>query len=81
MDKCIIFEDSHSGYISAINSKPYKICMYYNGTNHFVKKLDNYMKSKIIQINVDLGIGKFKRTVYASDLTYEYDRINGDYRS
>ena len=45
------------------------------------KKLDDYMKSKIIQINVDLGIGKFKRTVYASDLTYEYVRINGDYRS
>ena len=45
------------------------------------KKLDDYMKSKIIEINVDLGIGKFKRTVYASDLTYEYVRINGDYRS
>ena len=46
-----------------------------------IKKLNNYMKSKIVQINVDLGIGKFKRTVYASDLTYEYVRINGDYRS
>ena len=46
-----------------------------------IKKIDKYMKNKIIQINVDLGIGKFKRTVYASDLTYEYVRINGDYRS
>ena len=46
-----------------------------------IKKLDIYMKRKIIQINVDLGIGKFERTVYASDLTHEYIRINGDYRS
>jgi len=30
---------------------------------------------------LDLGIGYFDRTVYASDLTYEYVRINADYRS
>ena len=46
-----------------------------------IKKLDLYMLNKKIQINVDLGIGKFKRTVYSSDLTHEYIRINGDYRS
>ena len=46
-----------------------------------IKKLDIYMKNKIIQINLDLGIGDFKRTVYASDLTHEYVRINADYRS
>ena len=46
-----------------------------------IKKLDLYMRNKKIQINVDLGIGKFKRTVYSSDLTHEYVRINGDYRS
>ena len=46
-----------------------------------IKKLDIYMKNKIIKINLDLGIGDFKRTVYASDLTYEYVRINADYRS
>jgi len=51
----------------------------YNKIN--IKKLDSYMLSKLIQINVDLGIGKFKRTVYSSDLTHEYVRINGDYRS
>jgi len=51
--------------------------------NHKINiiKLDNYMKKKIIEINVDLGIGKYKRTVYSSDLTHEYIRINGDYRS
>lgn len=46
-----------------------------------IKKLDIYMKNKIIKINVDLGLGNFKRTIYSSDLTHEYIRINGDYRS
>ena len=46
-----------------------------------IKKLDKYMKKKIIEINVDLGIGEHKRTVYSSDLTHEYIRINSDYRS
>ena len=46
-----------------------------------IKKLNTYMKNKIIQINVDLSIGKFKRTIYASDLTYDYVAINADYRS
>ena len=46
-----------------------------------IKKLDIYMKNKVIEINLDLGIGYFDRTVYASDLTYEYVRINADYRS
>ena len=46
-----------------------------------IKKLDAYMKGKMIEINVHLGIGNFKRTVYASDLTNEYIRINADYRS
>ena len=44
-------------------------------------KLDIYMKKKKIEINVDLGIGKINRTVYSSDLTHEYIRINADYRS
>ena len=46
-----------------------------------ITKLNKYMKKKIIEINVNLGIGEYKRTVYSSDLTHEYIRINGDYRS
>ena len=46
-----------------------------------LKKLDRYMLNKHIKINVNLGIGKFQRTVYSSDLTHEYIRINADYRS
>tara|TARA_B110000196_G_C21010707_1_gene597747 strand:- start:378 stop:1025 length:648 start_codon:yes stop_codon:yes gene_type:complete len=44
-------------------------------------KLDNYMKKKIIEINVNLNQGNFSKTVYASDLTHEYIQINADYRS
>ena len=46
-----------------------------------LKKLDKYMLNKHIKIIVDLGLGKFERTVYSSDLTHEYVRINADYRS
>ena len=46
-----------------------------------LSKLNLYMKKKLIQINVDLGLGSFKRTILSSDLTHEYVRINGDYRS
>ena len=55
-----------------------------NGKMHSkinLKKLDSYMKRKLINIKIDLGLGKFKRTVFASDLTHEYIRINADYRS
>ena len=46
-----------------------------------IKKLDQYMKNKIININVKLNLGKFQKTVWSSDLTYEYVKINKDYRS
>ena len=46
-----------------------------------IKKLDKYMLNKHIKIIVDLGMGKFERTVFSSDLTHEYIRINADYRS
>ncbi len=36
-------------------------------------------KEKKIDINVDLNLGKAKATIYTSDLSYEYVRINGEY--
>ena len=39
------------------------------------------MKQKVIKINVDLGLGKFSKTVFGNDLTYEYIQINADYRN
>jgi len=40
-----------------------------------------YMKNQNILIGVDLGIGAGESTVWTCDLTYEYIRINADYRS
>ena len=46
-----------------------------------IKKLDAYMKNKVIKINIELGLGSYTRTVYSTDFTHEYVRINSDYRS
>ncbi len=46
-----------------------------------IKKLNNYMKNKTIEINVKLNLGKFSHTVYGNDLTHNYLKINADYRS
>ena len=50
-------------------------------SNINTKKLNIYMKNKVIRIKIDLGLGQFHRKVYSSDLTQEYVRINSDYRS
>ncbi len=46
-----------------------------------IRKLDQYMKNNIIEINVKLNSGKIYHTVYGNDLTFEYLKINADYRS
>ncbi|MBX3504807.1 MAG: bifunctional glutamate N-acetyltransferase/amino-acid acetyltransferase ArgJ [Parvibaculum sp.] len=40
-----------------------------------------HMKGSDIGIEVDVGVGKASATVWTCDLTYEYIRINADYRS
>ncbi len=46
-----------------------------------VKQLNNYMKDKIISINLDLNNGSCDKTIWSSDLTKKYIEINADYRS
>ena len=46
-----------------------------------IRKLNNYMKNKTIEINVKLNLGKYFHTVHGNDLTFEYLKINADYRS
>ncbi len=46
-----------------------------------ISSLNKYMKNKIIKININLNIGKYKKTVWSSDLTHKYIEINSDYRS
>ena len=45
------------------------------------KKINNYMKNKIIRINLDLRLGSYNKIVWSSDLTKKYITINADYRS
>ena len=54
-----------------------------NKTNKKINtsKVDKYMKNKIIEINIRLGLGNASRVVYGNDLNNEYIRINADYRS
>jgi glutamate N-acetyltransferase/amino-acid N-acetyltransferase len=40
-----------------------------------------HMKGEAIDIDVDVGVGGASATVWTCDLTYEYIRINADYRS
>ncbi len=40
-----------------------------------------HMKGQSIDIEVDVGVGKAGATVWTCDLTYDYIRINADYRS
>jgi glutamate N-acetyltransferase/amino-acid N-acetyltransferase len=40
-----------------------------------------YMKNDEIKLDVDIGVGRGKATVWTCDLTKEYVAINGDYRS
>lgn len=46
-----------------------------------LNNLDQYMKSKKIEISIYLNNGNVNHTVYGNDLTNEYIRINSDYRS
>ena len=46
-----------------------------------LSKVDKYMKNKVIEIEVDLNIGKASSVIYGNDLNNEYIRINADYRS
>ena len=46
-----------------------------------MSKVDKYMKNKIIEIEVSLGLGSVSKAVYGNDLNNEYIKINADYRS
>ena len=42
--------------------------------------LDNkFLKKRLVVVEIDLHLGKAGQTVYTSDLSYDYVRINADY--
>ena len=59
--------------ILAINGERYK--------NINLSIVNKYMKNQVIDIEVNLRLGKASSIVYGNDLNNEYIRINADYRS
>ena len=45
-----------------------------------VRYLFDFIGDRLV-IGVDLGLGRFRRTVWTCDLTHRYIDINADYRS
>ncbi|MCJ9430464.1 bifunctional glutamate N-acetyltransferase/amino-acid acetyltransferase ArgJ [Kordiimonas marina] len=45
------------------------------------EKATEHMKGQMIDLRVDVGVGEGRATVWTCDLTYDYIRINADYRS
>ena len=44
-------------------------------------KAKTILSEKEIQVNIKISEGNEKATAWGCDLSYEYVRINGDYRS
>ncbi len=60
------------------------ICVIYNGSRYIDYKEEqgqNIMKNSEINISIDLNQGNQNAMVWTCDLSYDYVRINADYRS
>jgi len=66
----------------SINIGSYKVLvkgnLYYD---YDEKLLAEYMKNELLDITIDIGLGKKNFTAYTMDLTKKYIEINADYRS
>ena len=74
------FENNKANFSENHTEKHYLFCSKSQKKIN-TKQLNRYMKQKVIKIKVDLGLGKFSKTVFGNDLTYEYIQINADYRN
>ena len=88
-------EDANWGRImaaigrSGICVEEYKIKIYFNDVPVVLKGVDagreqeaaKTVKKDNICVRIELGLGKGKKTVWASDLSYDYVKINAAYRT
>ena len=60
-------------------------CVFRNGTPvedpAVEEEASRVLRNKRVRLRLDLGMGPARFTVYTSDLSYDYVRINADYRS
>lgn len=43
--------------------------------------LHNHLKSKVVTIDIDLGLGSFSAVAHTCDFSYDYVKINAEYRT
>ena len=66
----------------SINIGPFKVLVKGNLHQDYDEKiLSEYMKNELLDITIDIGLGKKDFTAYTMDLTKKYIEINADYRS
>jgi len=66
----------------SINIGPFKVLVKGNLYKDYDEKIvSEYMQNELIDIVVDIGLGKKDFTAYTMDLTKKYIEINADYRS
>ncbi len=66
----------------SINIGPFKILIKGNLFQDYDEKLvSEYMQNELLDITVDIGLGKKDFTAYTMDLSKKYIEINTDYRS
>jgi len=66
----------------SINIGPYNVLVKGNLFRGYdEKKVSEYMQNELLDISVDIGLGKKDFTAYTMDLTKKYIEINSDYRS
>ena len=66
----------------SINIGPFKVLVKGDLYKDYDEKIvSEYMQNELIDIVVDIGLGKKDFTVYTMDLTKKYIEINSDYRS
>ena len=66
----------------SINIGPFKVLVKGNLFQDYDEKIvSEYMQNELLDISVDIGLGKKDFTAYTMDLTKKYIEINADYRS
>ena len=66
----------------SINIGPFNILVKGNVYKDYNEKIvSEYMQNELLDITIDIGLGKKNFTAYTMDLTKKYIEINADYRS
>ncbi|MDI3533659.1 MAG: glutamate N-acetyltransferase / amino-acid N-acetyltransferase [Thermosediminibacterales bacterium] len=61
--------------------KDFKLVENGTPTDYSEEEVSEYLKNKELKITIDLGLGNQKATAWTCDLSYDYVKINGSYRT